>query len=46
MRIDAADWQVFIRHSAETLAHLGVPDRETGEVLAFLESVQADVVEG
>ena len=45
MRIDAADWQVFMGHSAATLAHLGVPDRETDEVLAFFESLKADVVE-
>ena len=44
-RAQAADWQVFMRHSSATLAHLGVPDRETGEVLAFFDSLTDDVIE-
>jgi hemoglobin len=45
MRIDAADWQVFMHHSAATLDHLGVPARETGEVLDFFASLKDDIVE-
>lgn len=45
MGISAGDWDVFMRHSADMLAHLSVPPRETDEVLAFFSSLRADVVE-
>ena len=46
MHIGAADWAVFMRHAADTLAHLGVAAREQGEVLAFLATFEAEIVEG
>jgi hemoglobin len=45
MGITASDWDVFMRHAAATLAHFQVPERETGEVLAFFTSLRDDVVE-
>jgi hemoglobin len=45
MRISEGDWQVFMRHSRATLEHFGVPERETGEVLAFFASLRGEIVE-
>jgi hemoglobin len=45
MHINVSDWDVFMHHSAATLEHFGVPAGETGEVLAFFESLKADIVE-
>ena len=44
MRISSSDWQVFMQHSAATLAHFDVPERETNDVLAFFESLRGEVV--
>jgi hemoglobin len=46
MNIDAADWDRFMQHSAAMLSHLDVPERETQDVLAFFESLRADIVTG
>src|SRR5688572_22855188 len=45
MHIDESDWEVFMRHSAATLDHFGVPARESAEVLAFFDSLKEDVIE-
>lgn len=45
MQIGAADWAVFMEHATATLDHLGVTDPERGEVLAFLSSLEGDIVE-
>jgi hemoglobin len=45
MQINTDDWAVFMEHATATLSHLAVPERETGEVLGFLESLRGDVVE-
>ena len=45
MRIDESDWDVFMHHSAATLDHFGVTGQEKTDVLAFFESLKADVVE-
>ena len=34
-----------MRHAADTLDHLGVPSPEKDEVLTFLASLEAEVVE-
>jgi hemoglobin len=44
MHISESDWQVFMRHSADTLNHFDVPTRETEDVLAFFESLKGEVV--
>jgi hypothetical protein len=45
MRISAANWAVFMRHSAATLDHFTVGPPEREEVLAFFESLRADIAE-
>ncbi len=46
MRISESDWAVFTRHLNATLDTFQVPQRERNEVLAFIESTKADIVEG
>jgi hemoglobin len=45
MSISALDWDVFIGHLHATLNKFGVPARERGEVLGFIESLKTDIVE-
>lgn len=45
MKISAADWSTFIGHLEDTLDHFGVPEQERGDVLAFIDSTRADIVE-
>ena len=45
MNISADDWDAFIGHLEATLDHFGLPDRERSEVLAFIDSTRADIVE-
>ena len=44
MNIDDDDWQRLVGHLSATLESFNVPERETGEVLAFVESTKADIV--
>jgi hemoglobin len=43
--ISASDWAIFMRHAAAALEKFAVPAAERDEVLAFLSSLQGDVVE-
>jgi len=43
--ISSHDWAVFMRHAAAALEKFAVPAVERDEVLAFLSSLQGDVVE-
>jgi hemoglobin len=45
MRINEADWQSFLGHLTATLDTFKVPPHERGEVLAFIESLKAEIVE-
>ena len=45
MGISARDWEVFLGHLRATLDKFGVPDGERREVLAFVESTKAAIVE-
>jgi hemoglobin len=45
MGISETDWAILIEHSAAMLNHVQVPTREQGEVLGFLDSLKADIVE-
>lgn len=45
MRIDASDWARFLGHLHATLDAFQVPATERGEVLAFIDSLKADIVE-
>ena len=45
MRIDEADWQAFQGHLEATLDEFNVPAAERADVLGFIESTKADIVE-
>lgn len=45
MEVSESDWSVFVRHLRATLDHFRVPERERGEVLAFVDSTRKDIVE-
>ena len=45
MGITVRDWDSFIGHARATLDKFGVPARERGEVLGFIDSLKADIVE-
>jgi hemoglobin len=45
MQISASDWRSFIGHLEATLDSFSVPEPERGEVLGFIESTKADIVE-
>ena len=45
MGISQADWDIFLGHTRAMLNHLGVGERERDEVLGFLASLKADVVD-
>ena len=45
MKISESDWTVFIGHLEATLDHFEVPDAERSDVLGFIDSTKADIVE-
>jgi hemoglobin len=45
MRISESDWQVFLGHAAATLAKFQVPESEQREVVAFVQSLNKEIVE-
>ncbi len=45
MGITDREWEIFMRHTRAMLAHLAVPERESQEVIGFLESLKSDVVQ-
>ena len=45
MGITESDWQIFIDHIKATLADFQVPQREQDDVLAFIDSTRADIVD-
>ncbi len=45
MGVSESDWTAFVIHLKATLAQFVVPDRERSEVLAFVESTKAEIVE-
>ena len=45
MGISTKDWEVFLGHLHATLDRFQVPEQERREVLAFVESTRADIVE-
>ena len=45
MRISESDWNIFLTHAAATLDKFKVPQRERDEVVAFVLSTKADIVE-
>ncbi len=45
MGIDEDDWSRLVRHLTAALEKFQVPECEKGEVLAFIDSTKADIVE-
>jgi hemoglobin len=45
MRISESDWSLFMGHVHDTLTEFAVPDTESGQVAAFVESTKPDIVE-
>ncbi len=45
MRIDEQDWRALMTHLGETLDKFKVPVKERQDVIAFIESTKADIVE-
>lgn len=45
MRISEEDWAAFMGHLRATLDSFQVPEAEYGDVIAFIESTKADMVE-
>lgn len=45
MGITEGDWTCFIAHIAAALDHLGVGEPERGDVLGFMDSLKADIVD-
>ncbi len=45
MRISESDWSVFLGHAGATLAKFNVPEAEQRDVVAFVLSLKAEIVE-
>ncbi len=45
MKISEGDWSAFLGHLNATLAAFQVPQAERDQVLAFIQSTKADIVE-
>ena len=45
MRISESDWATFLAHADATLKAFNVPQTEYDEVVAFVQSTKADIVE-
>jgi hemoglobin len=45
MRISEGDWMIFLKHADATLKAFNVPQAEYDEVVAFVQSTKADIVE-
>ena len=45
MGITAKDWEIFLHHVQATLDKFQVPERERREILAFVDSTRAEIVE-
>jgi len=45
MRISEADWDRFIEHVRNTLAHFDLPETETNDVQSFIDSTKSEIVE-
>ena len=45
MQISEGDWSIFIRHVKQTLAECDVAEAEAADVIGFVESTKAEIVE-
>ena len=46
MKISESDWSIFFEHAGATMQALHVPQKECEDVVAFVSSLKADIVEG
>jgi hemoglobin len=46
MRISESDWNVLLGHAGATLAKFKVPEAEQRDVVAFVQGLKKDIVEG
>src|SRR6266403_118571 len=44
--LSASDWNVFLGHAGATLAKFKVPEAEQRDVVAFVQSLKKEIVEG
>mgnify|MGYP000654563143 FL=1 len=45
MQISESDWSIFMGHVKDTLAEFEVPEKETADVIGFVESTKPEIVE-
>ena len=45
MKISERDWSIFLQHAGATMEALQVPKQECDEIVAFVLSLKADIVE-
>ena len=45
MKISESDWSIFLQHAGATMQALQVPKQECDEVVGFVLSLKADIVE-
>ena len=45
MKISENDWSIFLQHPGTTLEALQVPKQECDEVVAFVLTLEKDIVE-
>ncbi|HEX9445989.1 MAG TPA: group 1 truncated hemoglobin [Candidatus Binatia bacterium] len=45
MKISESDWSAFLQHAGATLKAVQVPKQECDEIVAFVLSLKADIVE-
>ncbi|MCL6415728.1 group 1 truncated hemoglobin [Aestuariirhabdus sp. Z084] len=45
MGVSEADWQAFFKHAGDTMTELGVPEQECKDVVDFVSSLKAEIVE-
>ena len=45
MKISESDWAIFLQHAGATMETLQVPKQECNEIVVFVLSLKADIVE-
>ena len=45
MKIDDSDWNVFLGHAGATMESLKIPQQERDDIVAFVLTLQSDIVD-
>ncbi|NQZ58049.1 MAG: group 1 truncated hemoglobin [Lentisphaeraceae bacterium] len=45
MKINEEDWSIFLEHAGATMAALQIPPQECDDIVSFVLSLKADIVE-